>query len=212
MSSNLPIDNYCLPPERTTTRGPPQHHHQSNAFLWPHWPPQRRPDVYQWSIGECISYDNVGPINPESIEGYRQFIAFRDTRSKYLFATPSKLATRRPSSANHASFKATTKPHSGPKRPTSFTKSINAADTKAPHHTNNGRTPLSGISRLYSPMFLQLSTDKTSFAPIFGPIPYHTGHASTTPPSMRLSMTPRPHDDRPQLLRRRLPSIPICFR
>ena len=148
MSSNPPIDNYCLPPERTTTRGPPQHHHQSNAFLWPHWPPQRRPDVYQWSIGECISYDNVGPINPESIEGYRQFIAFRDTRSKYLFATPSKLATRRPSSANYASFKATTTPHSGPKRPTSFTKSINAADTKAPHHTNNGRTPLSGISRL----------------------------------------------------------------
>jgi hypothetical protein len=36
---------------------------------------------HQWSIGECISYDNVGPINPESIEGYKQFIAFRDTRS-----------------------------------------------------------------------------------------------------------------------------------
>ena len=30
----------------------------------------------QWDIGECISYDNVGPISPESIEGYRQFIAF----------------------------------------------------------------------------------------------------------------------------------------
>ena len=25
----------------------------------------------QWDIGECISYDNVGPISPESIEGYR---------------------------------------------------------------------------------------------------------------------------------------------
>ena len=45
---------------------------------------------HQWSIGECISYDNVGPINPESIEGYRQFIAFRDTRSKYLFCYPVK--------------------------------------------------------------------------------------------------------------------------
>jgi hypothetical protein len=105
---------------------------------------------HQWSIGECISYDNVGPINPKSIEGYRQFIAF-------IFATQSKLATRRPSSttlsgyfvsslhegSNHAYLKATTTPHSGSTRPTSFTKSINA-DTKAPHHTNNGRTPLSG--------------------------------------------------------------------
>ena len=45
---------------------------------------------HQWSIGECISYDNVGPINPESVEGYRQFIAFRDTRSKYLFCYPVK--------------------------------------------------------------------------------------------------------------------------
>jgi hypothetical protein len=44
----------------------------------------------QWEIGECISYDNVGPISPESIEGYRQFIAFRDTCSKYLFCYPVK--------------------------------------------------------------------------------------------------------------------------
>jgi hypothetical protein len=29
-------------------------------------------------------------ISPESIEGYRQFIAFRDTRSKYLFCYPVK--------------------------------------------------------------------------------------------------------------------------
>ena len=44
----------------------------------------------QLEIGECISYDNVGPISPESIEGYQQFIAFRDTRSKYLFCYPVK--------------------------------------------------------------------------------------------------------------------------
>ena len=44
----------------------------------------------QWSIDECISYDNVGPINPESIEGYKHFIAFRDTRSKYFFCYPVK--------------------------------------------------------------------------------------------------------------------------
>ena len=47
-------------------------------------------DDSQWEIGECISYDNVGPISPESMEGYRQFIAFRDTRSKYLFCYPVK--------------------------------------------------------------------------------------------------------------------------
>jgi hypothetical protein len=52
-------------------------------------PTDHRED-HQWSIGECISYDNVGPISPESIEGYRQFIAFRDTRSKYLFCYPVK--------------------------------------------------------------------------------------------------------------------------
>ena len=43
-----------------------------------------------WNIGECISYDNVGPINPPSIKGYKQFLAFRDTRSKYLFNFPVK--------------------------------------------------------------------------------------------------------------------------
>jgi hypothetical protein len=47
-------------------------------------------DDSQWEIGECISYDNVGPMSPKSIEGYRQFIAFRDTRSKYLFCYPVK--------------------------------------------------------------------------------------------------------------------------
>ena len=43
-----------------------------------------------WEIGECISYDNVGPINPESLEGYKQFLCFRDTRSKYMFNFPIK--------------------------------------------------------------------------------------------------------------------------
>jgi hypothetical protein len=47
-------------------------------------------DDSTWNIGECISYDNVGPINPPSIEGYKQFLAFRDTRSKYLFNFPVK--------------------------------------------------------------------------------------------------------------------------
>eukprot|EP01036_Dinobryon_divergens_P061894 gene61894-biopygen32041 len=48
-------------------------------------------DDSSWDIGECISYDNVGPINPPtSIEGYKQFLAFRDTRSKYLFNFPVK--------------------------------------------------------------------------------------------------------------------------
>ena len=44
-------------------------------------PPDHRED-HPWSIGECISYDIVGPISPESIEGYCQF--------KYLFCYPVK--------------------------------------------------------------------------------------------------------------------------
>eukprot|EP01036_Dinobryon_divergens_P061786 gene61786-biopygen27880 len=47
-------------------------------------------DDSSWNIGECISYDNVGPINPPSIEGYKQFLAFRDTRTKHLFNFPVK--------------------------------------------------------------------------------------------------------------------------
>ncbi len=54
-----------------------------------HYPTDNREDS-QWAVGECIRYDNVGPISPESIEGYRQFIAFLDTRSKYLFCYPIK--------------------------------------------------------------------------------------------------------------------------
>jgi hypothetical protein len=38
-------------------------------------------------------YNNVGPINPASLEGYTQFLAFRDTRSKYIFAYPIKTKT-----------------------------------------------------------------------------------------------------------------------
>ncbi len=44
----------------------------------------------QWQIGECISYDDLGPITPASSEGYTKVLTFRDTRSKYLFAYPVK--------------------------------------------------------------------------------------------------------------------------
>ena len=66
-------------------------HLPNHPSLIPRTPPptDNRLDS-QWAIGECISYDNVGPISPESVEGYRQFIAFRDTRSKYLFCYPVK--------------------------------------------------------------------------------------------------------------------------
>jgi hypothetical protein len=44
------------------------------------------PEEADCEIGEVVSYDNVGPINPASLEGYTQFLVFRDTRSKYIFA------------------------------------------------------------------------------------------------------------------------------
>jgi hypothetical protein len=48
------------------------------------------PEEADCDIGEVISYDNVGPINPASLEGYTQFLVFRDTSSKYIFAYPIK--------------------------------------------------------------------------------------------------------------------------
>jgi hypothetical protein len=46
---------------------------------------QEQEEDTRWEIGECISYDNVGPISPESSEWYKQFLSFRDTKSKYMF-------------------------------------------------------------------------------------------------------------------------------
>jgi hypothetical protein len=42
------------------------------------------------SANASATYDNVGPISPASIEGYKQFISFRDTRSNYIFNFPVK--------------------------------------------------------------------------------------------------------------------------
>mmetsp|Transcript_5126 Transcript_5126/g.7162 ORF Transcript_5126/g.7162 Transcript_5126/m.7162 type:complete len:656 (-) Transcript_5126:5864-7831(-) len=39
----------------------------------------------KWGIGECISVDNVGPINPESHEGYQHYFIFKDMNSKMVF-------------------------------------------------------------------------------------------------------------------------------
>ena len=54
-------------------------------------PPDKhlQPD-HSWPIGSLIYYDNVGPINPASIEGFPQLLVFRDTRSKYIFSYPVK--------------------------------------------------------------------------------------------------------------------------
>ena len=38
-----------------------------------------------WGIGECITVDNVGPISPESEDGYRNFFIFKDVASKMVF-------------------------------------------------------------------------------------------------------------------------------
>jgi len=38
-----------------------------------------------WGIGECITVDNVGPISPESQDGYRNFFIFKDVASKMIF-------------------------------------------------------------------------------------------------------------------------------
>ena len=38
-----------------------------------------------WGIGECITVDNIGPINPESEDGYKNFFLFKDMTSKMVF-------------------------------------------------------------------------------------------------------------------------------
>ena len=68
------------PPKQTTLDSP----------IKPAYHPNDHREDSQWAVGEYISYVNVGPISPESIEGYRQFIAFRDTQSRYLFCYPVK--------------------------------------------------------------------------------------------------------------------------
>eukprot|EP00597_Dinobryon_sp_UTEXLB2267_P007069 CAMPEP_0170082004 /NCGR_PEP_ID=MMETSP0019_2-20121128/17734_1 /TAXON_ID=98059 /ORGANISM="Dinobryon sp., Strain UTEXLB2267" /LENGTH=134 /DNA_ID=CAMNT_0010296725 /DNA_START=440 /DNA_END=841 /DNA_ORIENTATION=+ len=35
----------------------------------------------EWDVGECISADNIGPINPTSIDGSTGLFMFRDTKS-----------------------------------------------------------------------------------------------------------------------------------
>jgi hypothetical protein len=52
---------------------------------------QEQEEDTRWEVGECISYDNVGPISPESSEGLKQFHSFRDMRSKYMFNYPIKI-------------------------------------------------------------------------------------------------------------------------
>lgn len=51
-------------------------------------------DVEQWAIGECISVDNIGPINPASLEGYTGYFMFRDTKSRMVFTYPINQQTR----------------------------------------------------------------------------------------------------------------------
>ena len=50
---------------------------------------ESKPD-HSWPIGSLVYYDNVGLINPTSLEGYIQLLVFRDTRSKCIFSYPVK--------------------------------------------------------------------------------------------------------------------------
>ena len=46
-----------------------------------------RPEDREWSTGQCITVDNVGPINPESIDGFQYFFLFKDVYSRKVFVT-----------------------------------------------------------------------------------------------------------------------------
>jgi hypothetical protein len=109
-------------------------------------------DDSQWEIGECISYDNVGPISPESIEGYRQFIAFRDIRNKYLFRYPVKTCNEdtflyhlqrvlRFFTSRGFQPRILRSDYYTPPRQISFMRTTSAATTRAQRLTSNGKTP-----------------------------------------------------------------------
>ena len=53
---------------------------------------QEEADMTGYAPGECISCDNVGPINPKSMEGFTCFFLFRDTHTRRLHVYPSKTA------------------------------------------------------------------------------------------------------------------------
>ena len=38
-----------------------------------------------WNVGECLTVDNLGPISPTSIDGYKYFYIFKDIKSKKIF-------------------------------------------------------------------------------------------------------------------------------
>jgi hypothetical protein len=135
----------------------------------------------QWEIGECISYDNVGPISPESIEGTGSSSHFATPAVNTSSATRSRLATRTPSSTISSGYydsspagdsnlvSITTQPSAQP-RPTNFMRTISAV-TKAPRLTNNGGMRWSVTFKQSYPTSQQPSTDKTSCAPTSGPTP-----------------------------------------
>ena len=53
---------------------------------------QEKADMTSYRPGECISCDNVGPINPRSMEGFTCFFLFRDTHSRRLHVYPARNA------------------------------------------------------------------------------------------------------------------------
>ena len=53
---------------------------------------QEEEDMTRYTPGECLSCDNVGPINPQSVDGFTCFFLFRDTYSRRLHVFPARHA------------------------------------------------------------------------------------------------------------------------
>ena len=159
-------------------------------------PPDHCED-HQCSIGECISYDNVGPISPESIEGY--------TRSKYLFCYPIKTCNEETFLyyLEHVLSFFTTREFKPRLLRSDYYTIFRSHKANLFYEEHQCRHESSAPYQQWknaveldihksSPMYPQQFTARISSAQIYGPILSPTGTDCTTPPHMRLLRTHPP--------------------
>ncbi len=136
--------------------------------------------------------DSQWETGPESIEGYRQFITFRDTRSKYLFCYPVKTCNEdtffyhlqrvlrfftsrgfKPRILLRSDYYTTFR---SAKANQFYEDNQCRHESSAPYQQWQNAVERD-IFKLSYPTSWQPSTGKTLCAPTFGPTPLPTGHA-----------------------------------
>ena len=159
-------------------------HHQNRSLN-----AQEQEEDTCWGIGECISYGKFRRVQtipqlPRHKKQVHVQLPNQDMRRRLILVLPSTGTPILHNTRNQAAG-TTTRP-SAPPKPTHSTTTISAA-TKAPPHTNNGRTQWNATSKPYSPTSRPHSTDRTFSARTYG-----TTHCPTGPDYTTLYHTPSP--------------------